>query len=279
MSISVEKLSNEIEELYESNIHSSAARKTFFRFLAALDTGSIRSAEKIDGTWKVHSWVKKGILLGFRLGKIKKIPRSLPFTFFDRDTFPLKKVSLEDAVRIVPGGTSIRTGAYVAPSVIVIPPAYINVGAYIGKGTLVDSHVLVGSCAQIGERVHLSAAVQIGGVLEPIGTLPVIVEDDVLLGGNCGVFEGVIIKRRAVIGSGVVFTASTPVYDCVNETILSKNKNGLIEIPENAVVVSGTRAMSTSFGKKYGLGIYTPLIIKYRDKNTDAKTALEESIR
>lgn len=279
MNISLEKLSQEIEELFESHTVTSGAKKTFSRFLVLLNDGHIRSAEKINGTWQVHHWVKKGILLGFRLGALKKIPRSLPFTFFDKDTYPLKKFSTNDNIRIVPGGTSVRSGAYVAPHVIIMPPAYINVGSYVGKGTLVDSNVLVGSCAQVGERVHLSAAVQLGGVLEPVGALPVIIEDDVMIGGNCGVFEGTIVKQHAVIGSGVIFTASTPVYDCVNETIITKNEDGSLIIPENAVVIAGTRAMHTPFGKEYGLGIYTPLIIKYRDKKTDARTVLEESLR
>ncbi|MBW7888555.1 MAG: 2,3,4,5-tetrahydropyridine-2,6-dicarboxylate N-succinyltransferase [Bacteroidetes bacterium] len=279
MENNIEPLAKEIEKLYEAPVSSAQAKKIFSRFLALLNSGEIRAAEQINGTWQVHQWVKKGILLGFRLGVIKEIHSASPFPFFDKETFPLKNISRRDGVRIVPGGTSIRSGSFIAPGVVIMPPAYINVGAYIGKNTLVDSHVLVGSCAQIGERVHLSAGVQIGGVLEPAGALPVIVEDDVLIGGNCGVYEGTIIRKRAVIGSGVIFTASTPMYDCVNDTIIKKDSRGVLVVPENAVVVAGTRKINTAFGSRYGLGMYTPLIIKYRDAKTDARTALEELLR
>ncbi|MDD8016876.1 MAG: 2,3,4,5-tetrahydropyridine-2,6-dicarboxylate N-succinyltransferase [Bacteroidota bacterium] len=258
---------------------SSQTEKVFAQFLTQLDEGKIRSAEKFDGEWRVHEWVKKGILLGFRLGKLKEIPKSAPFQYFDKHTFPVKKFSKKNNVRIVPGGTSVRKGAYVAHSVIIMPPAYINVGTYIDEGTLVDSHALVGSCAQIGKRVHLSAAAQIGGVLEPVGALPVIIEDDVLIGGNCGIYEGTIISRRAVIASGVVITASTPIYDSVNGRVITRNSSGSLVVPENAVVVAGSRSIDSEFGKKFGLGIYSPIIIKYRDEKTDARTALEESLR
>lgn len=264
-----------------SDPQSSGAKteKIFTRFLAQLDEGKIRSAEKINGEWRVNEWVKKGILLGFRLGKFRAIPGSSPFQFFDKHSFPLKTLSKKNHVRIVPGGTSIRKGAYVASSVVVMPPSYINVGTFIDEGTMIDSHSLVGSCAQVGKRVHVSAAVQLGGVLEPIGSLPVIIEDDVMIGGNCGIFEGTIVSHRAVLGSGVILTASTPVYDLVNETIIRKNAHGSMVIPENAVVVAGARNIELSFARAHGLHLYTPLIIKYRDEKTDARTALEESLR
>ncbi|MFA6455580.1 MAG: 2,3,4,5-tetrahydropyridine-2,6-dicarboxylate N-succinyltransferase [Bacteroidota bacterium] len=255
------------------------AAKVFSAFIDLLDRGIIRTVEKKNGEWIVNAWVKQGILLGFRLGKLKSIPGAAPFSFFDKDTYPLKKLSTKNNIRIVPGGSAVRKGAYIAPSVIIMPPAYVNVGAYVSGNSMIDSHALVGSCAFIGERVHLSAASQIGGVLEPIGSLPVIVEDDVMIGGNCGIYEGALIKRRAVIGTGVILNSSTPVYDLVNEIIIRKNQNGSLVIPENAVVVAGSRAIDTPHAKKLGLSLYTPMIVKYRDERTDAKTALEESLR
>ncbi len=279
MKTSIEKLSFLISEMYTQQTISTQTKKAFTQFIALLNKGEIRAAEKIDGVWQVHDWVKKGILLGFRLGTLKTISHSQPFSFFDKHTYPLKKISAKDNVRIVPGGTSVRSGAYVAPTVIIMPPAYINVGAYVGKNTMVDSHALVGSCAQVGEKVHLSAAAQVGGVLEPIGALPVIIEDEVMVGGNCGIYEGTIVSRRAVLASGVILTASTPVYDCVNEKIITRNEHGSLVIPENAVVVAGVRAMKSSFAQQHGLGMYTPMIIKYRDEKTDARTALESSLR
>ncbi|HAP35937.1 MAG TPA: 2,3,4,5-tetrahydropyridine-2,6-dicarboxylate N-succinyltransferase [Bacteroidetes bacterium] len=266
-----------IEQEFENQTKN--ADKVFSEFISLLDNGTIRTVEKVKTEWTVNHWVKKGILLGFRLGKLQSVSSSMTFPFFDKHTFPLKVITLKDKVRIVPGGTSIRKGAYVSSSVIIMPPAYINVGAYIEKNVLVDSHALVGSCAYIGERVHLSAAAQIGGVLEPIGALPVIIENDVLIGGNCGIYEGTIVKSRAVIGSGVTLNGSTPVYDLVNETVIRKNSNGSLVIPENAVVIAGSRAINTPFAMKNGLQMYTPLIVKYRDEKTDAKTALEESLR
>jgi len=270
-------LQRSIEQEFEKQTKS--ANKVFADFIALLDNGTIRTVEKIQSEWVVNGWVKKGILLGFRLGKLRTVSVSKGFSFFDKHTFPLKKITAKDNVRIVPGGTSIRKGAYVAPSTIIMPPAYINVGAYVEKNTMIDSHALVGSCAYIGERVHLSAASQIGGVLEPIGALPVIIENDVLIGGNCGIYEGTIIQKRAVIGTGVILNASTPVYDLVNDTIIRKNSNGSLVIPENAVVVAGSRAVNSPFANKHGLHVYTPLIVKYRDEKTDARTALEESLR
>jgi len=264
---------------YEDQSFSKPKAEQYFKkFLSLLDAGKIRSAEKVGNEWKVHEWVKKGILLGFRLGKLKKIVSS-PFQFYDKHTIPVKNFSGVKNVRIVPGGTAIRKGAYLAPSVIIMPPAYINIGAYVDEGTMVDSHALVGSCAQVGKRVHVSAAAQIGGVLEPIGALPVIIEDDVLIGGNCGIYEGTIVKKGAVLASGVILTASTPVFDLVNDSIIRKNERGSLIIPENAVVVAGSRKIDSPFAAKHGLSLYTPLIIKYRDEKTNARTALEESLR
>lgn len=273
-------LQQRILTAYASTAPSSTKNeKIFNQFLEQLNDGKIRCAEQFDGEWRVHEWVKKGILLGFRLGKLKEVPKAAPFQYFDKHTFPVKKFSTRSGVRIVPGGTSVRKGAYISSSVIIMPPAYINVGAYVDEGSMIDSHALVGSCAQIGKRVHVSAAAQIGGVLEPIGALPVIIEDDALIGGNVGIYEGTVIGRRAVIGSGVIITASTPIYDCVHERIITRNAGGSVVIPSNAVVVAGSRAVTSDFGKKYGLGIYSPLIVKYRDEKTDARTALEESLR
>ncbi len=274
------QIAKTIEALYDAHsFQKKNAVDVFRKFITLLDNGVIRAAEQKDGTWIVHEWVKKGILLGFRLGTLKRVSRASGFSFYDKHTFPLKEVHQNDNVRIVPGGSAVRKGAYVAPGVVVMPPAYINVGAYVGKNSMVDSHALVGSCAQIGARVHLSAGAQIGGVLEPIGALPVIIEDDVLVGGNTGIYEGTIVKKGAVIGAGVVLTASTPVYDCVRETVIAKSGNGNLVIPEHAVVVPGTRTMPSSFAHAHGLSLYTPLIVKYRDKKTDARTALEETLR
>jgi 2,3,4,5-tetrahydropyridine-2-carboxylate N-succinyltransferase len=248
-------------------------------FLAALNRGEIRSAEPdSDGNWQVNSWVKQGILLCFRAGTMTDVSQG-GFPFFDKHTIGLRPIELADGIRIVPGGTAIRTGCYVAPGVICMPPSYINIGSYIDEGTMVDSHALVGTCAQIGKRVHISAAAQIGGVLEPTGARPVIIEDDVIVGGNCGVYEGVIIRRRAVLGSGVILNASTAVYDLVNETILRSLPDSPLEIPQNAVVIPGARAVKSEFGNKYGLSVATPLIVKYRDEKTDARTALEDALR
>jgi 2,3,4,5-tetrahydropyridine-2-carboxylate N-succinyltransferase len=250
-----------------------------------LNSGTIRSAEP-DGSnasgWKVNTWVKQGILLGFKLGKLGIIGSAEPWFFSDKDTLPVRHFTESENVRVVPGGSTIRDGAYLAPGVIVMPPAYINIGAYIGTGTLVDSHALVGSCAQLGERVHLSAAAQIGGVLEPAGAMPVIVEDDVLIGGNCGVYEGCIVKKRAVLGSGVILTGSTPIYDLVNSTIIKRaSESEPLIIPEGAVIVAGTRSVAhkSEFAAAEGLSLYAPIIIKYRDEKTDARTALESALR
>lgn len=268
-----------VEELYEKTAFNRDDRSLLERFLDALDAGEVRSAECLDGVWRVNAWVKKGILAGFRMGALSECSIDSRFRFFDKDTYPLKDLSLESGVRLVPGGSSIRRGAYVAKGVTCMPPMYVNVGAWVDTGTLIDSHALVGSCAQVGRNVHVSAAAQIGGVLEPIGASPVIVEDEVLVGGNCGIYEGTLVRRRAVIGSGVVLTRSTPVYDLVRETIYRSGPEGPLEIPEGAVVVAGSRPVRGGFGKKEGLSVYTPLIVKYRDLKTDAAVRLEEWLR
>jgi 2,3,4,5-tetrahydropyridine-2-carboxylate N-succinyltransferase len=251
----------------------------------ALDHGKVRSAEPDASTasgWRVNAWVKRGILLGFRVGRLEAVDAEAPWQFFDKTTVPVRCFQLSDNVRIVPGGSSVRDGAYVAPGVIVMPPAYINIGAYVGAGTLVDSHALVGSCAQIGERVHISAAAQIGGVLEPAGALPVIVEDEVLVGGNTGIYEGCVVKRRAVLASGVILTGSTPIYDLVNSKIITRTSpTEPLIVPEGAVVIAGSRSLGdrTPFASEHGLSFYAPIIVKYRDARTDASTALEDALR
>jgi 2,3,4,5-tetrahydropyridine-2-carboxylate N-succinyltransferase len=283
---SIEFLQSEIERMSpltaEALRHEREARTIFSEFLNRLNHGELRAAEKIDGVWKVNHWVKKGILLGFRLGEMKKVevgdePRQL--TFIDKDTYPVRHYRETDKVRIVPGGTAIRSGAYLAPSVVVMPPAYINVGAYVDESAMIDSHALVGSCAQVGKRVHLSAGSQLGGVLEPVGALPVIIEDDVMIGGNCGIYEGTIVEEKAVIGTGVILNGSTPVYDVVHERILRKTAEQPLVIPKGAVVVAGARAIKNTFAEAHGLSIYTPIIIKYRDEKTDKATSLEELLR
>ncbi len=275
-------LEQEIEKLYAckpSQLNRDRGLQVFNEFKALLNKGEIRAAEKFNGQWKVNSWVKKGILLGFRLGKLVDVSIDEHFHYFDKETFPLKKLTVNDNVRVVPGGSSVRDGSYVAKGVVIMPPAYINVGAFVDDQTMIDSHALVGSCAQVGKRVHLSAASQLGGVLEPIGAMPVIIEDDVLVGGNCGIYEGTIVKRGAVIGAGVILTSSIPVYDAVKGQIYRKTLQQPLTIPKNAVVITGTRPLNSEFGKQHQLSIYSPIIIKYRDEKTDAATALEESLR
>jgi 2,3,4,5-tetrahydropyridine-2-carboxylate N-succinyltransferase len=259
--------------------HKPEARQTFLDFRDQLTQGRIRAAEKVDGKWVVHVWVKQGILLGFRLGELTPMGDDACLSFVDKDTFPARRFSVSDRVRVVPGGSSVRVGAYVAPSVICMPPMYINVGAYVDEGTLVDSHALVGSCAQIGKRVHLSAAAQIGGVLEPVNAAPVIVEDDVLVGGNCGVYEGTLVRTRAVLGAGTILTRSTPLYDLVCGEVYRATAKKPLEVPENAVVVPGSRAVAKGKAAEWGLSLYTPVIVKYRDEKTDTGTALEEWLR
>lgn len=249
-----------------------------------LNNGLIRAAEKSGDNWVVNSWVKEGILLGMRLGRLQENKVSLDgkgssFTFIDKDTYPLKTITLDNNVRIVPGGSAVRDGSYLAPSVVMMPPAYVNVGAYVDEGTMIDSHALVGSCAQVGKKVHLSAGVQVGGVLEPVGAIPVVIEDEVMVGGNCGIYEGTIVRERAVIGTGVILNGSTPVYDLALNAIYRKTSDSPLVIPAGAVVVAGSRAIKGDFAAEHGLSIYTPVIIKYRDERTDSATALEEALR
>ena len=255
------------------------ARVTFEKFRDALTRGELRAAEKVNGQWKVNVWVKQGILLGFRLGELAQMGSGECLSFVDKDTFPARKFTVEDRVRVVPGGSSARLGAYVAPSVICMPPMFINVGAYVDEGTMIDSHALVGSCAQIGKRVHVSAAAQIGGVLEPVNAAPVIVEDDVLIGGNCGVYEGTLVRSRAVLGAGTILTRSTPLYDLVRGEVYRATKARVLEVPEDAVVVPGSRAVKKGQAAEWGISLYTPVIVKYRDEKTDHGVELEEWLR
>jgi 2,3,4,5-tetrahydropyridine-2-carboxylate N-succinyltransferase len=257
------------------------------QLLVALERGEIRAAERgDDGEWRAISWVKRGILLGFRAGRIVDMslrgalgPEAGSFVFFDKHTYPPRDMHLGAGVRVVPGGSSIRRGAYLAPGVVCMPPMYVNVGAWVGAGTMIDSHALVGSCAQVGERCHLSAAAQIGGVLEPVNASPVVIEDDVLVGGNCGVYEGTVVRRRAVLAAGVVLTRGTPVYDLVNETVYRGDANRPLIIPEAAVVVPGARSIREGWGAAQQLALQTPVIVKYRDEKTDLATALESWLR
>jgi 2,3,4,5-tetrahydropyridine-2,6-dicarboxylate N-succinyltransferase len=259
------------------------ARAVFAELRAALAAGTVRAAEPDAAAptgWRVNTWVKQGILLGFRAGGLADVSADHGrWPFFDKDTLPLHRFTVGDNVRVVPGGSTIRDGAYVAPGVICMPPMYINIGAYVGEGTLVDSHALVGSCAQIGQHVHISAAAQIGGVIEPVGALPVVIEDDVLVGGNTGVYEGAVVKARAVIAAGTVLTGSTPIYDLPNGRIIRPEAGQPLVVPEGAVVVPGARAVTVGAGKDWGLSLSTPVIVKYRDARTDTRTELEQWIR
>ena len=272
-------LREQIEQLITKSEFASEDRAVFEEFKTALRKGEIRAAEKgADGNWVTNAWVKQGILLGFKMGGMVDMSAD-GFSFFDKETYPVRPMTLEDKVRIVPGGSTIRDGSYVAPGVVCMPPMYINLGAYVDEGTMVDSHALVGSCAQIGKRVHISAAAQIGGVLEPINANPVIIEDDVLVGGNTGVYEGVIVRERAVLASGVILTRSTPLFDLVNNKIYKSDGDKPLEVPAGAVVVQGSRAITSGFGKENGLSLYAPIIVKYRDEKTDASTKLEDYLR
>ncbi len=275
-------LREKIEAVYSGSLtpDTKMIEDISLELISKLNKGEIRAAEPDkDGSWIVNIWIKKGILLLFKHGILCENESVGGFKFYDKNTLPLHPFSIKDNVRIVPGGSSVRTGCYVAEGVICMPPMYINIGSYVDEGTMVDSHALVGTCAQIGKRVHLSAASQIGGVLEPPGARPVIVEDDVMIGGNCGIYEGTLIRKRAVLGSGVILTSSTRVYDLVNERIIKSLPGIPLEIPEAAVVVPGNRSVNTPFAKENGLSIASPLIIKYRDAKTDVKTALEDTLR
>lgn len=276
-------LQQQIEELFgrQSDQYGEEYFKAFEEFKQVLNEGVVRAAEPDSQSptgWKVNAWVKKGILLGFRIGKAVEMP-PLDFQFRDKQTYPLKQIPAGQNIRVVPGGSSIRDGCYVGKNVTCMPPMYINVGAYVDDGTMIDSHALVGSCAQVGKRCHLSAAAQIGGVLEPVGALPVIVEDDVLVGGNCGVYEGTVVGQGAVLAAGTVLTGSTPVYDLVRETVYRREGEHPLMIPSGAVVVPGARAVTRGRGKEWALSLYTPVIIKYRDEKTDQSVRLEELLR
>ena len=272
----------QVEQLYAAGTLSDEAtqqaRQVFQQFREALTQGRIRAAEKTGGHWQVNVWVKQGILLGFRLGELIE-NRDGALSFVDKSTFPARHFSVEDNIRVVPGGSSVRAGAYLAPGVICMPPMFVNVGAYVDEGTMIDSHALVGSCAQVGKRVHLSAASQIGGVLEPINASPVIIEDDVLVGGNCGIYEGTQVRQGAVLGAGVVLTRATPVYDIAREQVYRASANGPLVIPENAVVVPGARAINKGKAAEWGLSLYTPVIVKYRDEKTQSSIELEDWLR
>jgi 2,3,4,5-tetrahydropyridine-2-carboxylate N-succinyltransferase len=255
-------------------------RAVFEELKRALNRGEVRAAEKTaSGKWLVNAWVKQGILLGFRIGAITDMSVGESFKFFDKDTYPARPTKIEDNVRIVPGGSTIRDGVYIAPSVVCMPPMFVNAGAYVDAGTMIDSHALVGSCAQIGKRVHISAAAQIGGVLEPVGAVPVIIEDDVLVGGNCGVYEGTIVRERAVLASGTILTGSTPVYDLIKGEIYQRTTDEPLEIPAGAVVVPGSRAVTNERGREWGLSLYAAIIVKYRDEKTDSAVRLEDYLR
>ncbi|MEW6732395.1 MAG: 2,3,4,5-tetrahydropyridine-2,6-dicarboxylate N-succinyltransferase [Acidobacteriota bacterium] len=266
-------------ECFGSTQNRKYALECFERFKSKLNSGELRAAVKVDDRWVVQSWVKRGILLGFRLGVMHDYSINDNFSYYDKHTFPPKKIPQDAGVRIVPGGTLLRDGCYVAHGVTLMPPCYVNVGAYIDENTMIDSHALVGSCAQVGKQVHVSAAAQIGGVLEPIGAMPVIIEDDVFIGGNCGIYEGTIVSKGAVLAAGTVLTGSTRVYDVVRGQIYEKNKDTPLVIPPGAVVVPGSRPIQSGHGKEWELSLYTPVIIKYRDEKTSRSTQLEELLR
>ena len=275
----------EIEQLFDQppEAYTPEHFRLFHEFKDALNHGHIRAAEPDPSTssgWRVNGWVKKGILLGFRMGGVVDMSvDTARQPFFDKSTYPVKRLSARSGVRVVPGGSSIRDGCYIGKGVTCMPPMYINVGAYVDDGTMVDSHALVGSCAQIGKSCHISAASQIGGVREPVGALPVIVEDEVLIGGNCGVYEGAVVKKRAVLGTGTILNRSTPVYDLVRGVVYKASDDRPLIIPEEAVLIAGARAVTSGPGKDWGISVYTPVIVKYRDSRTDTKIQLEDLLR
>ena len=275
------KLQREIERLVVTGNLEPAdqTRAVFLEFRDALTRGEIRAAEKRNETWMVNAWVKQGILLGFRVGELAQMSSGECLSFVDKDTFPARRFSPNDGIRVVPGGSSVRAGAYVAPSVICMPPMFINVGAYVDEGTMIDSHALVGSCAQVGKRVHLSAAAQIGGVLEPVNAAPVIIEEDVLVGGNCGVYEGTLVRARAVLGAGTILTRSTPLYDLVRGEVYRASEEKPLEVPEGAVVVPGSRAVNKGKAAEWGISLYAPVIVKYRVEKTARGVELEDWLR
>ncbi|HPR17685.1 MAG TPA: 2,3,4,5-tetrahydropyridine-2,6-dicarboxylate N-succinyltransferase [Candidatus Cloacimonadota bacterium] len=263
-------LEQQILALSQKQKFIPADYELFYEFRTALNEGKVRAAEKVNGNWQTNDWVKQGILAGFRMGKIVKMGQ-----FLDKDTYPQQDISTHANVRLVPGGSAVREGAYIAPGVIMMPPMYVNVGAYVDEGTMIDSHALVGTCAQIGKHVHLSAASQIGGVLEPIGANPVIIEDNVFIGGNCGIYEGVIVQEKAIIAAGVIITAGTPVFDAVHNRYLDKEPGKPVVIPAKAVVVSGTRPLKSN----PDFSVYCPIIIKYRDDKSSVSVTLESDLR
>ncbi|MCC6392859.1 MAG: 2,3,4,5-tetrahydropyridine-2,6-dicarboxylate N-succinyltransferase [Bryobacterales bacterium] len=278
-------LQTAIEQLFDNppKTYTEADFRLFERFKEALNRGELRSAEPDAGAasgWRVNAWVKKGVLLGFRMGSVVDMSvQAARQPYFDKATYPVKQFTASSGIRIVPGGSSIRDGCYVGKGVTCMPPMYINVGAWVDDGTMVDSHALVGSCAQVGKNCHISAAAQIGGVLEPVGAMPVILEDEVLVGGNCGVYEGTIVKRRSVLGTGTILNRSTPLYDLVNGKVISASDDRPLVVPEGAVVVAGSRAVTNGPGKDWGISLYTPVIVKYRDAKTDTKIQLEDLLR
>jgi 2,3,4,5-tetrahydropyridine-2-carboxylate N-succinyltransferase len=276
------RLREEIEDLFasEKKAFTDKDRALFEEFKTALNRGQVRAAERdASGQWYVNQWVKRGILLGFRMGTLIDMSIGQCLHFFDKSTYPVRPMTVADNVRIVPGGSSIRDGAFIAPGVVCMPPMYVNAGAYVDEGTMIDSHALVGSCAQIGKRVHLSAAAQVGGVLEPVGAVPVIIEDDVLVGGGCGIYEGTIVRERAVLAAGTILTGSTPVFDLMRGEIYRRTEKSVLEIPAGAVVVPGSRAVTSEQGEAWGLSVYAPVIVKYRDEKTDAAVQLEDFLR
>jgi 2,3,4,5-tetrahydropyridine-2-carboxylate N-succinyltransferase len=287
--MSLTQLQQEIERHFASGAAAAsdpAAMTAFLALRSALESGEVRAASPYSASptgWRVNAWVKRGILLGFRLGALEEMPAaglSFPgLSFVDKDTYPARRFTAADGVRVVPGGSSVRAGAYVSRGVVCMPPMYVNVGAYIDEGTMVDSHALVGSCAQVGKRVHLSAAAQIGGVLEPINASPVVIEDDVLVGGNCGIYEGAVVRKGAVLAAGTILTRGTPLFDLVNGTVVRATADLPLIVPENAVVVPGARAVNKGQGRQWGLSLYAPAIVKYRDDKTDLSTALEDLLR
>ena len=274
-------LREQVEELFAKGGEFTASdREVFESFKQALNRGEVRAAERDpSGAWRVNSWVKRGILVGFRMGALADMSAHATLRFFDKDTYPVRPTTVAEGVRIVPGGSSVRDGAYLAPGVVCMPPMYVNAGAYVDEGTMIDSHALVGSCAQIGKRVHLSAAAQVGGVLEPVGAVPVVIEDDVLVGGNCGVYEGTIVRAGAVVAPGTILTGAMPVYDLVRGEVYRRTEGAPLEIPSGAVVVPGSRAVATERGREWGLSLYAPVIVKYRDEKTERSVQLEDYLR
>jgi 2,3,4,5-tetrahydropyridine-2,6-dicarboxylate N-succinyltransferase len=282
--MNISNLESQIESFFRITEPTAEQRREglalFGEFKEALNRGAARAASRdADNQWIVHQWVKRGILLGFRLGALSDYSIDDNFRFFDKETYPTKRVTINDGVRIVPGGSSVRDGVYLGRGVTIMPPAYINAGAYVGDGTMVDSHALIGSCAQVGERCHISAAAQIGGVLEPVGAIPVIIEDEVLVGGNCGIYEGTIVRERAILAAGVILTGSTPIFDAVRGEVYRRNGDKPLEVPPGAVVLPGSRAITVGAAKDWGLSVYAPVIIKYRDEKTETSVKLEEFLR